>query len=121
MEEIFRRAVFNVAAANDDDHGRNHAFLMDASGTWTLAPACDVTLATYPLASGFRAARVMGKSGGITRGNLRQLGEGQGVRRVDRIIDEVLDARADWPRHGEKHDLPKSITARVAQEHGQEK
>ena len=121
VEEIFRRAIFNVAAANEDDHGRNHAFLMDASGTWTLAPAFDVTLATYPLASGFRAARVKGKSGGITRGDLRRLGEGQGVRRVDRIIDEVLDALADWPRHAAKHDLPKSITARVAQEHGLEK
>src|SRR5690606_11249150 len=28
VEELFRRAVFNIAAGNDDDHGRNHAFLM---------------------------------------------------------------------------------------------
>ncbi len=118
VEEIFRRAVFNVAAANDDDHGRNHAFLMDASGAWRLAPAFDVTLATYPLASGFRAARVMGKAGNITRGDFRKLGEGQGVRRVDRIIDEVLDAVADWERHAQECGLPKSVSARVGLEHG---
>lgn len=118
VEEVFRRAVFNVAAANDDDHGRNHAFLMDGAGAWTLAPAFDVTLATYPLASGFRAARVMGKAGGITRRDLKQLGEEQGVRRVDLVIDQVIGAVADWEHHANEHGLPKSVTARVGQEHG---
>jgi serine/threonine-protein kinase HipA len=56
-EEVFRRAVFHVLAANDDDHGRNHAFLMDEEGTWSLAPAFDVTCASYPLVRGFRAGR----------------------------------------------------------------
>jgi hypothetical protein len=40
--ELYRRAVFNVLAANDDDHGRNHAFLMDESGEWRLSPAFDI-------------------------------------------------------------------------------
>ena len=118
VEEIFRRAIFNVAAANDDDHGRNHAFLMDGSGAWKLAPAFDLTLATYPLASGFRAARVMGKAGNITRRDLRRLGDEQGVRRVDESIDQVLHAVAEWERHAENHGLPKSITAMVGQQHG---
>lgn len=118
VEEIFRRAVFNLAAANDDDHGRNHAFLMDAHGVWSLAPAFDLTLATYPLASGFRAARVMGKAAGITRSDLRRLGEDQGVRQVDAVIDEVLGAIADWPRHAGDHGLTKAITASVGQQHG---
>ncbi len=118
VEEIFRRAVFNVAAANDDDHGRNHAFLMDDAGTWTVAPAFDLTLATYPLASGFRAARVLGKAGNITRRDLRQLGDEQGVRRVDEVIDQVLDAVANWHLHADDHGLPKSITSRVGEQHG---
>ncbi|MEO5714430.1 MAG: type II toxin-antitoxin system HipA family toxin [Luteolibacter sp.] len=118
VEELFRRAVFNVAAANDDDHGRNHAFLMDDAGVWKLAPAFDVTLATYPLASGFRAARVMGKAGGIRRNDLKRLGEEQGVRRIDEIIDQVLGAVAEWERHARDHGLPKPITARVGLEHG---
>ena len=117
VEEIFRRAVFNVAAANDDDHGRNHAFLMDGVGAWTLAPAYDLTLATYPLASGFRAARVMGKAANITRSDLRLLGNSQDVRRVDDTIDQVLEAVAEWERHAAAHGLPKSITARVGQQH----
>lgn len=118
VEEIFRRAVFNVVAANDDDHGRNHAFLMDGAGAWTLAPAYDLTLATYPLASGFRAARVMGKAANITRSDLRQLGVSQDVRRVDDTIDQVQEAVAEWERHAAAHGLPKAITARVGLEHG---
>jgi serine/threonine-protein kinase HipA len=118
VEEVFRRAVFNVAAANDDDHGRNHAFLMDDSGKWTLAPAYDLTLATYPLASGFRAARVMGKAGAITRHDLLRLGIEQGVRHAAAAIDQVMDALEGWERHASEHGLPKSIAAIVGQQHG---
>lgn len=118
VEELFRRAVFNVAAANDDDHGRNHAFLMDGSGGWSLAPAFDLTLATYPLASGFRAARVIGKASNITRRDLKRLGEDQGVRRVDAVIDEVLAAITDWPLRAAEQGLSKSLTASVGQQHG---
>ena len=31
VEELFRRAAFNVAARNQDDHTKNIAFLMDKS------------------------------------------------------------------------------------------
>jgi serine/threonine-protein kinase HipA len=118
VEEIFRRAVFNVVAANDDDHGRNHAFLMDGGGAWKLAPAFDLTLATYPLASGFRAVRVMGKAGNITRSDLKKLGKSQGVRRLDETIDRVSGAIDKWTSISTALGLPGSIAARVAHEHG---
>lgn len=42
--DCFRRAVFNLIAGNRDDHGRNHAFLYDASKrAWSLTPAYDLT------------------------------------------------------------------------------
>jgi serine/threonine-protein kinase HipA len=39
--ELFRRMVFNILVTNDDDHLRNHGFLMDANG-WRLSPLYDV-------------------------------------------------------------------------------
>ena len=99
VEEVFRRAVFNVVAANDDDHGRNHAFLMDSAGQWTLAPAFDLTLASYPLASGFRAARVNGKASQINRRDFLQLAAKHDVRHPGEIIDQVLDAVTRWDDH----------------------
>lgn len=118
VEEVFRRAVFNIAAGNDDDHGRNHAFLMDAAGKWTLSPAFDLTLATYPLASGFRAARVLGKATNITRQDLRRLAEDQGVRRGNEQINLVLSAIADWDNHAVGCGVPKALRGRIAEQHG---
>ena len=41
LEQLFRRAAFNVAVGNRDDHLRNHGFVLGATG-WRLAPAFDV-------------------------------------------------------------------------------
>jgi serine/threonine-protein kinase HipA len=39
--ELFRRMVFNILVTNDDDHLRNHGFLLEAKG-WRLSPLYDV-------------------------------------------------------------------------------
>ena len=41
LEELFRRAAFNIMIGNHDDHFRNHGFLLDKNG-WTLSPAYDM-------------------------------------------------------------------------------
>ncbi len=48
IEQLYRRALFNVMARNQDDHVKNIAFLMDGSGEWRLAPAFDLTFAYNP-------------------------------------------------------------------------
>ena len=47
-EEAFRRMVFNVLAANCDDHSKNMSFLLREGGAWELAPAYDLTHAFNP-------------------------------------------------------------------------
>lgn len=117
VEEIFRRAVFNIVAANDDDHGRNHAFLMDADGDWSLAPAFDLTLATYPLASGFRAARVNGKASEIHAKDLIRLGREHDVGNPAEIIAQVVDSIANWNRHALNHGISSGTAAIVERQH----
>ena len=99
VDEIFRRAVFNILAGNDDDHGRNHAFLMDFDGNWQLAPAYDLTPATNPLTSGLRACSIDGKSIGITREDLLAFGAANGVHRPGNILAEVIDGISSWTVH----------------------
>lgn len=41
LEQLFRRAIFNVLVGNHDDHLRNHGFLRTATG-WSLSPAFDI-------------------------------------------------------------------------------
>ena len=45
LEELFRRVILNVLAANRDDHLRNHGFLRTTRG-WRLAPAFDLNPAS---------------------------------------------------------------------------
>jgi serine/threonine-protein kinase HipA len=41
LRELYARIVFNVLCSNTDDHGRNHAFLIDTDGL-VLSPAYDI-------------------------------------------------------------------------------
>lgn len=41
LEQLFRRALFNILIGNRDDHLRNHGFLRVGDG-WQLCPAFDV-------------------------------------------------------------------------------
>ncbi len=44
----FRRAVFNLLAANQDDHSKNWAFLQADDSQWQPAPFYDVTFSPHP-------------------------------------------------------------------------
>ena len=46
--QIFRRAMFNLFACNQDDHSKNWAFLCSDQGEWSLAPHYDVTFSPLP-------------------------------------------------------------------------
>jgi len=116
VEEIFRRAVFNVAAGNDDDHGRNHAFLMNPQGEWRPSPAYDITFATHPLATNLRSASVMGRFSSVTRADLTALGKDQGIRRIDEAIDKILTAIRRWPEFAEAAGIPETHAALLAEE-----
>ncbi|MFO7596702.1 MAG: HipA domain-containing protein [Desulfocurvibacter africanus] len=62
--ELFRRMVFNMLVANEDDHLRNHSFLHDGTG-WRLSPLYDVV-------PGFHGPRHLYLSAG-TQGGLMSL------------------------------------------------
>jgi serine/threonine-protein kinase HipA len=47
LEELWRRIVFFMCVSNNDDHLRNHGFLLQDGG-WRLAPAYDVNPVEQP-------------------------------------------------------------------------
>lgn len=97
LEEAFRRAVFNIAAVNQDDHVKNFEFLMGADGRWALAPAYDLTFAR---GTGFTRSHQMtlgGKVDDFTRADLLEFGARMGVNKDGaHIIDQVTHALGDW-------------------------
>ena len=47
-QQQFTRAMFNLFAANQDDHTKNWSFLQGDNGQWSLAPFYDVTFSPTP-------------------------------------------------------------------------
>jgi len=97
--EAFRRMVFNVAAANCDDHTKNFSFLLREGGAWELSPAYDVTHAHAPDSKWTRQhlMAVNGQTTDIALSDVRTVGERFGVPGVASIVGQVLEAVARWP------------------------
>lgn len=96
--EVFRRMVFNVAAANCDDHTKNFSFLLPEGGPWQLAPAYDVTHAHHPQ-SHWTAQHLMavnGRTRAIDRSDLATVGDRFEVPDATAVIGTVLDAVGSW-------------------------
>ncbi len=102
--EAYRRMVFNVAAANCDDHTKNVPFLLAEDGEWALSPAYDVTHAHHP-ASTWTAQHLMAVNGhrvGITGDDLRIVADRFAVPDARRIVTQVLDTVGGWGRDGRR-------------------
>jgi serine/threonine-protein kinase HipA len=121
LEELFRRAVFNVLARNQDDHTKNIAFLMDQAGHWHLAPAYDVAYAYNP--EGQWTARhqmtLAGKTDAFTPDDLLACARAAGlkIRRARDVIARVAAALRRWPEFAAPAGLPEDWTRRVAATH----
>ena len=42
LHELYRRVLFNILVANNDDHLQNHGFLYAGNNRWRLSPAFDI-------------------------------------------------------------------------------
>ena len=113
--EIFRRALFNVAGVNRDDHTKNASFLLAEHGTWQLAPAYDMTH-SYWDAEWAQAHQmsVNGKFRDITLDDFRALGDQHEVPALRSTIDDVNDAIDHWPDFAKEAQVDTETTRRVA-------
>jgi serine/threonine-protein kinase HipA len=110
-EQMFRRMVFNVLAANPDDHTKQHSFLRTRDGEWTLAPAYDLTLSSGP--NGEHYLAVNGKGKNITIDDVLVVAREASIKpaRARAIVDEVQAAIADFPAHARAYDVTAATIA----------
>lgn len=96
VERVFRTAVFNVLSYNRDDHAKNFSFLMDSQGTWSAAPAYDLTFSHGP--RGEQSTMVMGEGRNPTIEHLKNLGIVASIPLavIKRIIEETQEALSHW-------------------------
>lgn len=116
LDEGYRRMVFNVIAINQDDHVKNLSFHMDPTGTWSLAPAYDLTFAKGAGFTRVHQMRVGDKRDGITHADLIGVAREFGVRAPDRIIERVHDAVAGWPEFAARYRVPEDDVRRIQTE-----
>ena len=114
--EAFRRMVFNVAAANNDDHTRNFSFMRRPNAGWELSPAYDITFA-HDSANQWLRQHLMDVNGsvaGITTADLYAVGERHDVPGYRRIVREVVDTVRRWSVFAAAAGVPDADTARIA-------
>lgn len=103
LAELYRRALFNVLARNQDDHTKNIAFLMDRRGGWNLAPAYDLIYAYNP--SGAWTSRhqmtLAGKRENFTTSDLYDAAAAADLKptRAKAVLAKVHAAVSSWKTH----------------------
>lgn len=90
MENMFRRACFNVFAHNRDDHAKNFTFLYNEDeDCWRLSPAYDITYSNTYYGEHMTSVDGNGKNPGEKE--LMNVGTGAGIKKslCEDIIDEI--------------------------------
>ena len=119
LQEMFRRMAFNVVARNQDDHTRNIAFLMDADGTWRLAPAFDVVWAYNSKGTWTNRHQmtVNGKRDHFELTDLLAAADAFGIKNATEIIDQVTEAVASWRSIAEDCGVDSVLSKTIAATH----
>lgn len=103
LEELYRRAAFNVCIGNSDDHFRNHGFLLTPKG-WTLSPAYDLN----PTLSRHQSLLISSSTNEADLSSLFQAREEYLLpeKTARRILEEVTAAVSRWQSLANRLGLP---------------
>ncbi len=114
-KELFRRACLNVLAHNRDDHLKNFAFLMEATGNWRLSPLFDFTFSSGP--NGWHTLSVAGEGERPTRKDLLKLAERVELGKADAgdILEQVYSGMAQLPTLGKDVGVTNARMKAIAQ------
>lgn len=100
IEQMFRRMSFNIVARNQDDHTKNIAFLMDKSGTWSLAPAFDVMYGYNPGGAWTSTHQMTmnGKRSDFSLADFRECARAAGLKQGEgeSILSDVIATVSKW-------------------------
>lgn len=113
IEELFRRAVFNIVGRNQDDHAKNFGFMMDRNGQWSLSPAFDMTFAFDPYGKWTKAHQISlsGKRDDFSREDLYCFAKFCGIKeqKADEIIEKVRDSFGSFNKLSDELGVEKEL------------
>lgn len=121
VDQLFRRMAFNVIARNQDDHTKNIAFLMDKQGSWSLAPAFDMTYSYRPSSiwTGAHQMTLNGKRDNFILNDFKACGEVAMLKRnrANEIVEEVVSVVKNWRSYASIAEVPASTAEKIEHAH----
>src|SRR5690606_34896872 len=99
-------------------HAKNTAFMMEANGRWSLAPAYDVAYSYKPGSPWVNShwMQLNGKREGFTRADfhaLQKLSPLFSKRWIDRVLEEVTTSVARWPSLAREYEVPSELARTI--------
>ncbi len=117
LNELFRRAVFNIIGRNQDDHAKNFGFQMDRGGAWSLSPAFDMTFSYDPLGKWTNTHQISlsGKRDHFERNDLVSFASKCNIsaKKAHETIDQTLEAFSSFERLAKEHEVPNELYKQV--------
>jgi len=120
IQELYKRMIFNIIAANIDDHLKNHSFTYaKETDSWNLAPAYDIT---YPLninlnySSVSRALSINHKRADINVDDVLFIADAYTIKNPKKIIREVQETIAQWEHIAQELEIPKKVIKAIQTE-----
>ena len=121
IEEQFRRMAFNIIGRNQDDHVKNIAFLMDPSGTWSLAPAFDMTYSYNPNGAWTSTHQMSlnGKRDNFSLEDFKACSKNAAMKRgrAKEILLQVQNAVLKWKVFAIEAGVSENLADRIAKAH----
>jgi serine/threonine-protein kinase HipA len=117
IEQMYRRMVFNVIARNHDDHTKNHSFIMDKSGKWSLAPAYDVCYSYSPASKWTNRHQLSlnGKRDDFTLDDLLKVSEKSDIKNAGEIVQQVIEAVSQWNAYASEAEVKSEHITQIRQ------
>ena len=110
----FKRAVFNLFAANQDDHSKNWSFLQNDEGGWQVAPFYDVTFSPHPFNEHATAFGGYGKQPPLK--TIQKLAASAGFgswKEVQQGVHEVVEAISGFAELAKAQGVKKNTVALI--------
>ena len=121
VARLYRQLCFNVALSMRDDHSKNFAFCMDASGQWALSPAFDLCPSTGLGITAEHTTTLNGKGTRIDRRDLESfaLSLGLSQQMAHAGIDGARAAAAEFEMVAVNYGATRAGTRRWAKAFGE--
>ncbi len=121
LNEMYRRMVFNICSRNQDDHSKNHAFIMFGDGGWQLSPAYDLCFSYKPNNPFIEQHQMAcnGKRDHFSREDLLESAKSADIKRPWDIINEVEQAISHWPEFADSAGIHEEQAEKIGSLHRQ--